>query len=56
MHFIGKSFPDGTPYIANPQKYYGDLAAAASKGGVSKGMVIVHCNPFYFCATILLNE
>jgi hypothetical protein len=19
-------------------------------------MVIVHCNPFYFCATILLNE
>ncbi|XP_056019755.1 uncharacterized protein LOC125671708 isoform X2 [Ostrea edulis] len=32
-----KSFPDGTPYIANPQKYYGDLASASSTGGVSKG-------------------
>ena len=37
MILTGKSFPDGTPYIANPQKYYGDLAANSQKG-YSKGL------------------
>ena len=37
MISTGKSFPDGTPYIANPQKYYGNLAANSQKG-YSKGL------------------
>nr|XP_022319141.1 uncharacterized protein LOC111121934 [Crassostrea virginica] len=39
-----KSFPDGTPYIANPQKYYGNLAANSQKGyskGGAAGVAIV---------------
>ncbi|XP_062619516.1 uncharacterized protein LOC134281071 [Saccostrea cucullata] len=31
-----QSFPDGTTYIANPQKYYGNLNTP-STGGISKG-------------------
>lgn len=40
MHFIGKSFPDGTTYIANPQKYYGNIAANSQKG-YSKGNILM---------------
>lgn len=39
-----KSFPDGTTYIANPQKYYGNIAANSQKGyskGGAAGVAIV---------------